>query len=148
VRHPPDWLARCRSEQLEQGYLAIEGDDVEVRVRRRGRAEYLTVKQGIGLTRTEAEIELTDEQFAALWPLSVARRISKRRHYVTAGGADIEVDVYSGGLTGLVIAEAEFADEEAAKSFEPLDWFDEEVTGEPGYANKNLATRGLPERKG
>jgi CYTH domain-containing protein len=44
----------------------------------------------------------------------------------------------------LVIAEVEFASAPSSASFEPPSWIGIELTGDPGYANKNLATRGIP----
>jgi adenylate cyclase len=70
VPTPPDWLSSCRVHEIEQGYLAIEGDEIEVRLRRRGDDTYLTVKRGSGEQRTEVEVEVDAEQFAALWPLT------------------------------------------------------------------------------
>ena len=57
----------------------------------------------------EEEIALDPAAFDRLWPLTEGRRVVKTRHAVTvAGGLVIEVDVYSGDLAGLVVAEVEF----------------------------------------
>jgi CYTH domain-containing protein len=146
VADPLEWLARCQAEEIEQGYLAVEGDTSEVRLRRSSGSFRLTVKGGSGLERTEVEVELDADQFNALWPLTARRRISKVRHYVPTENGSIEVDVYRGALRGLVVAEVELADSERVRAFEPPDWFGEEVTGHPAYANKNLASRGLPDQ--
>lgn len=146
VPRAPDFLESCRRQRIEQGYLAIENDDTEVRVRRIGEAAYLTVKRGIGLTRTEIEIEIESAQFDALWPLTAERRVSKDRHLVPLEDGDAEVDVYGGPLAGLIVAEVEFPSEEQAEAFRAPDWFGDEVTGRPGFLNKNLATRGAPGR--
>lgn len=53
-------------------------------------------------------------------------------------------DLYRGALAGLVIAEVEFASARSSASFEPPRWIGIELTGDPGHANKNLATRGSP----
>jgi adenylate cyclase len=144
VPTPPDWLSSCVVEEVEQGYLAIEGDEIEVRVRRRGKDTYLTVKRGSGPQRTEVEVEVGAEQFEALWPLTAGRRISKARYHVPTDGGDIEVDVYRGPLEGLVTAEIEFGPGEQPQSFEPPEWLGDELTGNSAYANKSLATRGVP----
>jgi adenylate cyclase len=140
----PGWLASCRSEELEQGYLAIEADDCEVRVRHSREQAVLTVKRGSGLERTEVEVKLGQEQFDALWPLTDARRVSKRRHHVPTDFGRLQVDVYRGALEGLIVAEVEFDEDERPQDFEPPDWFGEEVTGNRRYANKSLASRGAP----
>jgi adenylate cyclase len=145
VREPPPDLATSRADEIEQGYLAVEGDAAEVRLRRRGDRMHLTVKRGVGRERTEVEVDLDDVQFDDLWPLTAGRRISKVRHSVPTEGGVIEVDIYSGDLSGLVVAEVEFDSDERAEEFDVPEWFGEEITGHPGYANKTLASRGLPD---
>ena len=63
-----------------------------------------------------------------------------------AAGADlvIELDVYSGALTGLLVAEVEFGSEEAAGTFEPPAWFGTEVTDDARFKNQQLASVGAP----
>lgn len=55
------------SVEIHQGYLAIE-EEAEVRVRRAGADQVLTVKGGRGEVRDEVEISIDEEQFRALWP--------------------------------------------------------------------------------
>jgi adenylate cyclase len=141
----PAELADHPSSEIRQGYLAIDGDGTEVRVRSRDGGAVLTVKQGAGRSRSEEELELGEDQFEQLWPLTEGRRIEKRRYDVPASeGLTIEVDVYAGELEGLVIAEVEFPDDRAADAFEPPAWFGREVTEDPGFKNQNLAREGRP----
>lgn len=49
------------------------------------------------------------------------------------------VDVFSGALTGLIIAEAEFADDEAMTAFVPPPWCGIEITHHPALTGGNLA---------
>src|SRR3954470_24971337 len=142
VSEPPPWLGECPSEEIEQGYLAV-GTDHEVRLRRSGDELVLTVKTGHGEERGEQEIELSRDQFEALWPLTEGRRVHKRRHRVE-GEPTLEVDVYLDGLEGLVTTEAEFPSAAASHEFDPPDWLGRELTDEPGYANQRLALHGMP----
>ncbi|HEY7268010.1 MAG TPA: CYTH domain-containing protein [Solirubrobacterales bacterium] len=142
VPEPPD-LEGTASDEIEQGYLAI-GPDGEVRLRRRGDALLLTVKRGSGISRDEAEVGLEADAFERLWPLTAGRRLRKRRHLIPRGELEIELDVYEGGLEGLVVAEVEFPSEAEADLFEPPGWLGEEVTGDERYLNETLATRGRP----
>jgi adenylate cyclase len=142
VWEPPD-LDGTQADEIDQGYLAI-GSDGEVRVRRKGDALVLTAKQGSGLSRQEAEVELDQGSFDELWPLTEGRRLKKRRHIVPHGDLEIEVDVYAGDLEGLVVAEVEFPSEEDADGFDPPGWLGEDVTGDERYLNETLATVGLP----
>ena len=52
--------------------------------------------------------------------------------------------MYSGALTGLSVAEVEFATEDAADAFEPPAWFGREVTDDPRFKNQRLASEGAP----
>jgi adenylate cyclase len=117
VTGPPDLEGTDRVE-IEQDYLALADDDggAEVRLRRKDDELLLTVKAGTGRTRVEEEI----------------------------GELEIELDVYTGELEGLIVAEVEFPDDAKADAFEAPGWFGEEVTGNEDYLNETLATEGLP----
>lgn len=128
---------------IRQGYLAIDGD-VEVRVRAKGPARVLTVKGGRGRVRAEVETAIEAGEFDELWPLTEGRRIAKRRHEVTHADRTIEVDVFEDALAGLVVAEVEFPDDEAAARFEPPPWFGPEVTDDERWSNARLAIDGRP----
>jgi adenylate cyclase len=143
LQSPPD-LSGSEADPIEQGYLAV-GADGEVRLRRKGEQTLLTVKRGAGLSRGEAEVEISPEQFEALWPLTEGRRLRKRRHVLPEGGLEIEVDVYEGELDGLIVAEVEFDSEDLARTFEPPAWLGDEVTGDERFLNENLAVNGSPD---
>ena len=140
----PDDLDTHPAREIDQGYLAIT-DDVEVRLRRYGDEMFLTVKSTGNEARVEEEIEIEARRFDALWPLTGGRRLQKRRYAIPAGdGLTIELDVYHGSLSGLRVAEVEFDSAAAADAFAPPAWFGRELTDDPRYKNKRLATEGLP----
>jgi CYTH domain-containing protein/CHAD domain-containing protein len=129
---------------IEQGYLNLEGA-TEVRLRRAGDALRLTAKSGEGEVREETEIELTADQFDALWPLTAGRRILKTRLLVPLGqDLTAEIDRYEGDLAGLLTAEVEFTSLEACRAWEPPAWIGREVTGERAWSNRALAMGGRP----
>jgi adenylate cyclase len=130
--------------RVRQAYLAVDGA-VEVRVRDRGGTYVLGVKGGQGLERTEVEVEIDVATFDELWSLATARRIDKTRYRQPTGGHTAELDVYSGSLEGLVVAEVEFTNREEAEAFTPPPWFGDELTGDPRWSNAALATDGPPE---
>lgn len=144
VEQLPDGLDEHPSGEIEQGYLAIT-EDVEVRLRRYGEDTVLTVKSSGDGSRIEEEIEIEGRRFASLWPLTDGRRVEKRRYAIPFGdGLTIELDIYHGRLAGLLTAEVEFDTNEDASAFVPPDWFGRELTDDPHYKNKRLATDGLP----
>ena len=143
LTRPPEQLPA--GESIEQGYLAIAPDGVEVRVRRRAGRSTLTVKSGPAHVRVEEEIDIDDRRFEALWALTEGRRIAKTRHLVPLeGGVTAEVDVYEDALAGLLTAEIEFRTTDASAEFAPPDWLGLEVTGDARYANQSLALAGIP----
>jgi adenylate cyclase len=132
-------------ERIAQGYLAIAGDGVEVRIRRRGSTTTLTVKSGPAHVRFEEEIPIDERQFDSLWPLTDGRRVSKTRHRLAVEpGLLAELDVFDGDHEGLLVAEIEFPSVEASERFTPPAWLGQEVTGDRRYANQSLALEGTP----
>jgi len=129
-------------DEIEQGYLAL--GESQVRLRRQGDRTLLTAKRGRGMTREEVEVALEPDAFEELWPLTEGRRLEKTRLTSKAGDSTVEIDVYRGRLTGLIVAEVEFDDADSARAFSPLPWFSRELTGDPLYSNQRLAVEGLP----
>jgi adenylate cyclase len=147
VGEAPADVLEARAEPIEQGYLAAEEGGGEVRLRRRAGRCFITAKSGSGLVRRELEVEISAEQFEALWPGTEGRRLEKTRRVVELDGPGdlrVELDEYAGALAGLRVAEVEFPDEETARAFRPPAWFADEVTDREGYRNRSLAMRGRP----
>ena len=143
VAETPDGLEGYPHEAIRQGYLALEPGGAEVRIRQKGDRFFQTVKRGAGLQRTEVEVLLATAQFEALWPLTEGRRVEKIRYRIAYQNHVIELDIYSGVLSGLMTAEVEFASVEASAIFEPPPWFGRDVTEDNRYKNKSLAVDGL-----
>lgn len=145
----PPTMRFARREPIRQGYIALDGD-TEVRLRITPKGAVLTIKAGRGGVRVEEEIALASRQAEALWELTEGRRVQKTRRRVRlagpASGPELvaEVDEYAGALDGLVVVEVEFPDEAAARGFEPPAWFGRELTDDWRYANRSLASDGMP----
>ena len=139
---PPD-LHSWPFEEVRQGYLAIEPDGSEVRVRQHGSNCVLTYKRGSGAQREEVEIQIDAAQFEMLWPATGYRRVQKRRYRV--GAAQIVLlDVFGGTLSGLLLAEVEFENTAQSAAYLPPAWLGPDVTADSRYANRNLAVHGRP----
>jgi CYTH domain-containing protein/CHAD domain-containing protein len=144
VREMPGGAGGARA--IEQGYLALD-ERGEVRLRRIGEEMLLTAKAGNGKVRDEVEVPVHPGAFEALWPLTEGRRVRKVRHYLPLdGGRLAEIDVFGGTLDWLRTVEVEFETREEAGRFVAPTWFGEELTGDPRYANRSLATEGLRPR--
>ena len=62
--------------------------------------------------------------------------LRKRRYLEQHGGSLWEIDVFAGENEGLIVAEIELPEEQAA--FTKPDWLGEEVSGDVRYYNANL----------
>ncbi|KAA3659148.1 MAG: CYTH domain-containing protein [Calditrichaeota bacterium] len=144
VKELPGDLEKFKNQKIEQGYLVVGQDGDEVRLRRKGEKLLMTVKGAGSLERKETEIQLTADQFAALWPLTEGRRVVKRRYEIPVGSTLIELDIYDGPLNPLVTTEVEFTSREASAAFTPPAWIGEEITSDKRYKNRNLALTGIP----
>ena len=118
------------SDRNEKGSIS-EGKEQE---------EYIFCYKGRGrLSREEYNLPLTKEAYETLVRKTEGRVIRKRRYAIPYGSYTVELDIFQGELEGLCYAEVEFPSEEEALSFQPLDWFSEELTGEKGYSNAELS---------
>ena len=140
VKPLPEKLKRRRHYPIAQGYLASEPGGRHVRLRKKGKTASLTFKVGRGAHREEREVKLSPKQFAALWPGTAGRRLRKLRYEIPWRNLMIEIDVYRGKHSGLVVAEVEFPDLATCHEFTPPRWFGREVTGQKRYSNVRLAT--------
>ncbi|WP_034264706.1 CYTH domain-containing protein [Actinospica robiniae] len=141
-----DWPKQLSEPvRTSQGYLPLNAEGVEIRVRSKGGTYWLTVKSGAGLVRQEAEQQISDDVYRALWPLTDGARIVKTRHTLTLNDQVLEVDVFEGEHAGLVIAEAEFPGIGVAEAFVPPAWCGREITEDLRYRNHRLAHQGLRE---
>lgn len=128
---------------LQQAYLA-RTERLSARVRIIGGTDALLAikSSGAGAVRSEYEYAIPVGDARELMELRQGALIEKTRHIVGQGSARWEVDVFGGGLAGLVIAEIELATVDAAFARPP--WLGREVTGDPAYYNAALALAGLP----
>lgn len=129
---------------LEQAYLCRSP---VVRVRREESGEeknyFLTYKSEGLMVREEYNLLLDAEAYEHLKAKADGRVITKRRYRLPAEmGLVIELDVFEGELSGLLLAEVEFSDKKAAEEWQPPEWFGREVTYEKTYHNSNLSLPG------
>ncbi len=136
-------LTGAKVKQIEQGYLC---SGPIVRIRKSNEDYILTYKSKAGLSQDyaiqneEVELPLTREAYEHLREKIDGALVEKSR-YVLAVGERLwaELDVFEGRLSGLVLAEVEFASEEEAKNFVPPDWLGEDVSGDRAFSNAYLS---------
>lgn len=139
IKHLPENIDQYHHDEIKQGYVYTGEDGREFRLRQKSDKYYITFKQGSDLSRKETEQEIDKEKFDLMWPLTQNKRLEKTRYYIPYDKHTIEVDIYKGNNEGLVITEVEFDTEDEAKGFVAPEWFDQDVTSNPDYKNKNLA---------
>ncbi len=138
VTAPPADYHTWEAVQLEQAYLCTEP---VVRVRRENDSYVLTYKSKGLLAREEYNLPLTKEAYEHLLSKADGIIITKTRYKKTISGTGlvIELDVFSGTYKGLMLAEVEFPNIEAAEHFVPPSWFGEDVTFSGKYQNSRLS---------
>jgi adenylate cyclase len=139
VNELPDHIEELPHVQITQGYLAFDERGLEVRLRKVDETRYLAIKIPHDEFRVEREITLSDKQFEELWPATEGRRLRKIRYCVPNDGLMIEIDVYQGVASGMIVAEVEFPDKASEDAFRKPEWLGEDVSGVPKYSNHHLA---------
>jgi len=132
-----EWRKLAEGKHYCQGYLSSVKERT-VRVRTVGTEAFLTIKgASVGATRSEYEypIPLHDAE-EMLKNLCEQPLIEKMRYKVRQGKLTWEIDEFFGENGGLIVAEIELPDENAA--FERPSWIGREVTHNPLYFNANL----------
>ena len=148
IRELPD-LSPYDSHEIEQAYLCTSP---VVRIRRQDDTYYLTYKSGGMMAREEYNLPLNHTAYTHLLSKADGNVITKRRYliplpdpcskpegHVFASDLVIELDVFSGIFTGVLLAEVEFATLEDAEAFLPPYWLGEEVTTNPLYHNSAMS---------
>ncbi len=139
VHHVPIELHSIQPCVIRQGYLAVDSNGTEVRIREKGSLFSLTIKSSGSLTREEVEVAISAPDFESLWQFVDGRMVTKKRFVLGHAPEMLEIDVYEGPLAGLVVCEVEFPTEDHAGHFSPLPWMGPEVTANPRFKNRSLA---------
>ena len=153
IKELPENLTSYPCHHIEQAYLNIAP---VVRVRKEDDTYYLTYKGSGMMAREEYNLPLNEEAYYHLRDKADGKIISKKRYLIPLENPQfkeragypappedyvltIELDVFDAPFAPLVMAEVEFGSKEAAESFLPPAWFDEEVTYCKEYHNSYLA---------
>lgn len=139
----PD-LPEASCSDVYQGYLCTK--PVELRIRKRqdrqtGQTRYQLCIKSIGqLSRHEVENDLSQAQFEELADMLDQPLIHKEYHaYQLEDGHILECSIVDGGVFSY--AEVEFASEEEALCWKPLECLDRETTYEPGVSMREYWKR-------
>lgn len=147
VKELPENLEQYTCKVIEQGYLCRMPT---VRIRKSNEDYILTYKSDFGIgqdeNRTakvlnEIEVPLNEEGYLHLREKVDNHIIAKKRYLIPLeGGYTAELDIFEEQLSGLMLVEVEFSNEEEANRFTAPSWFGEDVSLDLRYTNGNLST--------
>ena len=137
IKNLPADLDSYPHTDMEQAYLCTAP---VVRVRRDGDSYYMTYKGGGMMIREEYNLPLDKNSYLHLRRKADGIIITKVRYRIPLeDGLTAELDVFSGAMEGLILAEVEFPTKEMAESYQPPAWFGEDVTMDPRYHNSSMS---------
>jgi CYTH domain-containing protein len=142
VKNIPN-LTSIKQTKIKQGY--ISSPPSPLRIRQKGDIFELTkkipLKENDYSSNEEINILLTEYEFNKLWT-QVEKSLEKSRYCIDIGENLIaELDIFEGGLSGLVFVEVEFPSQEIMESFIPPEWFGKDITQESFSSNSFLAIK-------
>ena len=144
IQKLPDDLNTYPHHKIEQAYLST---DPVLRIRKKDNDYILTYKGPGMLAREEHEFPLNEASYQHLLKKADGNVISKTRYLIPdVSGLTIELDIFSGCFTGLIMAEVEFPDMEAAGSYQMPVWFSKEVTTDTHFHNSRMSEMTEDER--
>ena len=143
VRDLPFNINSYKSTEILQGYISVDDNGNEERIRCKDGKYYKTITEGNGLIRKSRDNKISKELFDELWGKTKNKRISKSRYYIPYNSFIIELDVFHGEFEGLILAEVEFSSKEIAETFKPPFWLKKDVTDNKMYRNQSIAINGL-----
>ena len=107
----PDGLSSCEYAILEDTYFPISLKHCHLRLRRKGDNYEITKKlkqrEGDPSSFVESTIILDRDEYLAFSSVD-GKRISKKRYKYVYNAYLLEVDVFMGGLEGLILIDVEF----------------------------------------
>jgi CYTH domain-containing protein len=135
----------AKQQEIREGLIAV-ADGRKVRVRICDQQATLTVKSRttvLASAEFEYEIPLADgEELLAQHCLCAG--LAKTRYFVPHGQLSWQVDVYTGLLAGVTLAEVELSSE--TEELPLPSWAGSEVTGDPAYRKINLVSARMGSR--
>lgn len=141
----PDNLECYHKKKIEQGYLC---HNPILRIRKSNDQYILTYKSKFGIDESsskaivvnETELMLNQSAYESLKSKVEGNTIKKTRYIIPLDRTLIaELDVFGGKLSGLVIVEVEFPDEETADKFIAPEWFGEDLSKDVRFGNYYLS---------
>lgn len=143
IKMPQD-LEKYEKEEIEQGYLCIKPT---VRIRKSNDDYTLNYKwkqkgleEKVAIQNIEYTMPLTEENYNILLNKIENYLIKKDRYKIPIkNNLTVELDVFHGHLEGLVFAEVEFPNLEAAETFDKPEWLGKDLCFDKRFDNTLLS---------
>jgi len=153
VRWIPLEIVTANYTQIQQGYMAINSDGTELRLRRThaGTSRKFTYSQTDNtfpdLRRQRGpERPVSKKLFEESWFLTEGSQIGKVRYEIPITPPFVaELDLFTGSLAGRHLVEVELPAEVSWDEFSQPAWFGLEVTLDDRFKDQQLAIHGWPE---
>ncbi len=144
VKRMPKDLEKYEKEEIEQGYLCIKPT---VRIRKSNNEYTLNYKwkqqgleENIAIQNIEYTMPLTEKNYNILLNKIENYLIKKDRYKIPINdNLIVELDVFHGNLEGLVFAEVEFPNLEAAEKFNKPEWLGKDLCFDERFDNTLLS---------
>jgi CYTH domain-containing protein len=120
AKHLPQDLQKHPAKDMVDVYIPASAEHPVLRIRKNGNNYEMTkkqpVKQGDSSIQKEETIILSPPEYTALMTIQ-GKRVEKKRYKYPYQGLIAEIDVFGGGLQGLVLVDFEFANKEEMHAF-------------------------------
>ena len=94
------------------------------------------------MAREEYNLPLNEAAYNTLIKKADGNIITKTRYEIPEkNNLTIELDIFEGKFSGLLLAEVEFSSEAEALAYTPPAWFGKDVTKDASYHNSNMAKK-------
>ncbi len=148
LRELPADLESYPHYEIEQAYITT---DPVIRVRKKtsytpfdktiSTSYILTVKGNGLLSHEEFELPIEKASFQSLCKKADGNVIAKTRYKIPlAQNLVLELDIFSGLFTGLIMGEIEFPDEQSAKDYAPPAFIRKDVTFDIRFHNSAMSS--------
>ena len=129
----PQGLENCKKKEIIDIYLPTNARHPTLRIRKNGDKHEITKKEPVEndpSKQKEETTSLTKEEFQELNQSVEGKRIHKIRYFYPYKNRVAEIDVFQDSLSGLIVIDFEFKDENEKALFEMPDFCLVDVTPE------------------
>ncbi len=136
-----------KKHKITQFYTIITPNK-SVRYRQMDNRYFKTIKHGIGVSRDEEEVEISEKKFQKNLEGRIKDPVEKNRYMFDFEGKEYSIDVFKKDLKGLYILEIEFPNMKEFEQFKLPKILKthaiKDVSFDEAYKNKNMVLQGRP----